>query len=90
MFLASDKIKLANQFTQPVAVHVSSVQKHRQGHVLFNVQNRNQVVELIDKPDFAAAKNCNLFIASRINILSVHKHFAPRGAVNAAQCVQKS
>ena len=89
MLFASDKLQCCHKLRQSVPIHLSAVHEYGKGYVLGYIEHRDEVIELIDKPDLTAAKYGKLLFILRINIAAVHVHLSACRPIDAAQNVKQ-
>ena len=73
---------------EALLVHGTAVEQDRQRHVLDDVEDRHEVVELVDEADLAAPEDGELLVASGKDVLAVEVDAARGGPVDAADHVQ--
>src|SRR5258707_15890196 len=70
-------------------VQAAAIQEQRQGDVLLYVEDRDQVVELVDQPDLSAAENSQFRLVEGADVRAIHQHLAVAGRIHPAQDVQQ-
>ncbi len=89
MSLSALKLKKHNQFFHSLLIDLSSIHQHRKHHVLPHIQNRDQIIELIDQTHLTSPKYRQLLLVLRIDIDSSYRHLPGCGPVYSAAHVQK-
>jgi len=79
---------LIQQFIQMLLIHLPAVHLDRQRHIFRNIQNRNQIVKLIDQSHLTPAENSQLLFVLFIHILPIHKNLSAGWAVYSPQNVK--
>ena len=72
------------QLPQLLFIHARPVKQQRQCDILFHIQYRNQIIELIDQPDLPAPENRQLRFIQTVNVCSVNHYLSRSRKINAA------
>lgn len=87
--LAARKPKRAYQLFQAILVDLPAIHKDGQRHVLDDVENGGEVVELVDKADFPASKDGDLLVAALVDVLPLDVDGSRGWTVDAADDVEQ-
>ena len=80
---------MLHDLVQAFAVECPSVEQVGKGDVLIRVQDRHQIVELIDQADLPAPEDRQFVFAQAVNVRPADKYLAFRRLVHAAEDMQQ-
>ena len=88
MFSAGEAER-TKEHLEALVVDIASVHAHGQRHVLNDIQDGDEIVELVNEANFAAAEDGELLVAAGEDILPLQAHGTRSGAVHPAHEVQE-
>ena len=84
-----DRPQRFDQLPKVGPIRLSSIQQQRQHDVFFDVEDRNQIVELIDQPDLPASVDGQRRFFHMTDVIAVDDDPALAGHIDTAQQMQQ-
>ena len=81
--------KRLDQLVKIIFIWLSAIQLQRQREVFFRVQDRDEVVKLVDQSDLPAAEDGQCGLIHLIDVAAVDEDLTAVRAVHAAQHMQQ-